>query len=145
IAAGFSSVERSPGSSPTTAARTARRTIFALRVFGSAVVKRISAGAKALPRPRPQLLARRAPGRQDAEAPHDLALDVVGHADGAGLGHGRVADERRLVLGRPDALAGDVQRVVGAAVQEPVAVLVDRRPVAVRPDPGEAAPVGLEG
>ena len=44
------------------------------------------------------------------------------------------ADRRRLELRRADALARDVERVVGAAVQEPVAVLVDRRPVAVRPD-----------
>ena len=149
---GSSSVERSPGSSPSTVARTARRTIFALRVFGSAVVKRTSAGAKALPSSSAQRARRRArssslgslPGAQHAEAPHDLALDLVRHADRAGLGDRRVADERRLVLGRADALAGDVERVVGAAVQEPVAVGVDRRPVAVRPDAGEAPPVGLE-
>src|SRR5713101_6997320 len=35
-ASGFSSEERSPGSSPRTAARNERRTIFADRVFGSA-------------------------------------------------------------------------------------------------------------
>ena len=44
----------------------------------------------------------------------------------------------------PDALAGDVQRVVGAPVQEPVAVLVDRCPIAVRPDPRKASPVRFE-
>ena len=36
IVDGSSSVDRSPGSSPVTAARTARRTILALRVLGSA-------------------------------------------------------------------------------------------------------------
>jgi outer membrane receptor protein involved in Fe transport len=46
--------------------------------------------------------------------------------------------------GRPDPLAGDVERVVGAAVQEPIAVVVDGRPVAVRPDAGEPAPVRLQ-
>ena len=37
---GFSSDERSPGSSPSAVARTARRTIFAERVFGSAPPRR---------------------------------------------------------------------------------------------------------
>src|SRR5262249_27109343 len=44
----------------------------------------------------------------------------------------------------PDPLAGDVERVVAASVEEPVAVLVDGRPVAVRPYTGEAAPVRVE-
>src|SRR5215211_4900302 len=70
---------------------------------------------------------------RDAEEPGDLALDLV-----------RDTHRRRLELRRPDPLAGDVERVVGAPVQEPVAVLVDGRPVAVRPDPGEPAPVRLE-
>src|SRR5947209_5931857 len=50
----------------------------------------------------------------------------------------------RLELGRADPLAGDVERVVRAAVQEPVAVLVDGSPVAVRPDSGKAPPIGVQ-
>src|SRR5205809_8024492 len=44
---GFSSDERSPGSLPRAFARTARSTIFALRVFGSAETKSTSSGAHA--------------------------------------------------------------------------------------------------
>ena len=86
------------------------------------------------------LLAR----HRDAEDPGDLALHLVRDADRGRLGDDPAADRRRLELGRPDALAGDVQRVVGAPVQVPVAVLVDRGPVAVRPHAGEAPPVRLE-
>ena len=46
---GFSSEERSPGSLPSAPARTARRTIFAERVFGSAATQRIRSGLKAFP------------------------------------------------------------------------------------------------
>src|SRR6185437_13810755 len=60
------------------------------------------------------------------------------------FGDAAVTDGRRLELGRTDALAGDVERVVGASVQVPVTVLVDRRPVAVRPDSWKAPPVGVE-
>ena len=42
-----------------------------------------------------------------------------------------------LDLGRPDPLARDLERVVGPAVDEPVAVGVDARPVAVHPHPGK--------
>ena len=48
-APGFSSDDRSPGSSPSAAARTARRTILAVRVLGSASTNRTSAGANAFP------------------------------------------------------------------------------------------------
>src|SRR3954447_22627180 len=48
-ASGFSNDERSPGSFPSTRARTARRTIFALRVFGSAETNTIRSGLNALP------------------------------------------------------------------------------------------------
>ncbi len=60
------------------------------------------------------------------------------------LGHRGVADRRRLELRRPDPLARDVERVVGAAVQVPVAVGVDGCPVAVRPHVRKPAPVGVE-
>ena len=55
-----------------------------------------------------------------------------------------MADGCGLELGRPDALAGDVQRVVRASVEEPVAVLVDGGPVAVGPDARESPPVRLQ-
>src|SRR5205809_2412158 len=46
---GFSKDERSPGSLPRMRARTARRTIFALRVFGRAETNTTRSGLKALP------------------------------------------------------------------------------------------------
>ena len=81
----------------------------------------------------------RAARRDDAEDPRDLALHLVRHADRRGLGHRRVRDRRRLELGRADPLARDVERVVGAPVQEPEAVLVDRRLVALRQTPGSGS------
>ena len=48
-AAGSSSVERSPGSASSASARTARRTIFCERVFGSARVNSTRSARKALP------------------------------------------------------------------------------------------------
>src|SRR6185312_9740521 len=48
-ASGFSTDERSPGSRPSTVARTARRTIFADRVFGKAGTKTTRSGANAFP------------------------------------------------------------------------------------------------
>ncbi len=148
-ASGFSTEDMSPGSCPSTVARTARRTIFADRVFGKEGTNTTRSGANALPEllgdERAHVLLQRGhAGREHAEHPCDLALDLVRHADRRRLGDRGMRDRGRLELGRPDALAGDVQRVVGAPVQEPVAVLVDRGPVAVRPHAGEAAPVRLQ-
>src|SRR5438093_422727 len=81
---------------------------------------------------------------EHAEDPRDLALHVVWDPDRGGFGDRAVGHRRRLELRRPDSLAGDVERVVGAAVQEPVAVFVDRRPIAVRPHSGKASPVCIE-
>src|SRR5580765_2193866 len=53
---------------------------------------------------------------QHAEDPSDLAFHVVGDADRGGFGDAAVTHGRRLELGRAYALAGDVERVVGAAV-----------------------------
>ena len=151
-ASGFSTEERSPGSLPSTRARTARRTTFALRVFGSAddeddplrpegLPELVGHGGRDLERAvRGRVVAR----LEHAEDPRHLALHLVRDADGRGLRDCAMCDRRRLELRRADPLAGDVERVVGTAVQEPVAVLVDRRPVAVRPDAGEAAPVRVE-
>ena len=151
-ASGFSSEERSPGSVPRARARTARLTIFALRVFGSADTKRIRSGRKAFPSAAetaaPTSRASSSPalqaGLRHAEDPRDLALDVVRHADRRRLCDPRVAERGRLELGGADPLARDVERVVGAPVEVPVAVIVDRRPVAVRPDAGEPPPVRVE-
>src|SRR5206468_9796561 len=60
------------------------------------------------------------------------------------FGDGWVRDRGGLELGGADSLARDVERVVGAAVKEPVAVLVDGGPVAVRPDAREALPVRIQ-
>src|SRR4051794_16232896 len=65
------------------------------------------------------LLRRGGAGKQAAEDPGRLALDLVRHADGRRLPHRRVPDGGGLELGRADPLAGDVHRVVAAAVQEP--------------------------
>src|SRR5262249_40950344 len=48
-AAGFSSDERAPASAPSAVARTARRMIFAERVFGSASTKKMRSGLNARP------------------------------------------------------------------------------------------------
>ncbi|HEX8100014.1 MAG TPA: adenylate/guanylate cyclase domain-containing protein [Actinomycetota bacterium] len=47
---GFSRLDRSPGSFPSTTARSVRRMIFALRVFGNSSTKTILDGLKAFPR-----------------------------------------------------------------------------------------------
>ena len=65
---------------------------------------------------------------RDHEAPDRLALDLVGDADHGGLGHGGVQRQDALDLGRAEALAGDVHRVVAAPVEEPLAVARRRSP-----------------
>src|SRR6478736_642800 len=90
------------------------------------------------------LLGRLCARQQAAEDPRGLALHVVRDADRRRLAHRRMVDGRRLELRGPDALAGDVHRVVAAPVQKPVALFVDGRPVAVHPDAGYARPVGLD-
>ena len=134
---------------PSACARTARRTIFALRVFGNAETNTIRSGLNDLPSSSVTARETSSGDRlgawpQHAEEPRHLALHLVRDADRRGLGDSRVVHGGGLELGGADPLARDVQRVVRAAVQEPVAVLVDRGPVAVRPDAREAAPVRLE-
>ena len=131
----------SPGSSPSTFARMARRRIFAERVFGSSSTNLIDDGLKALPSSSAitscdlvrQLVGRFHAGPQDAEAPHCRAFDLVRDPDGRAFDHRWMIDRRRLVLGRADPLPGDVQRVVRPAVEEPVAIVVDGGPVAMHP------------
>ena len=151
IASGFSSDDTSPAGCPRCVARITRRMILALRVFGRSRAKSTFSGLSALPTPAATRFDSSArsgsdgawPGPEHDEADDGLALDLVGHADDAGLGDGGMADQHRLDLGRPEPLAGDLQRVVRAALDEPEAVVVDVRPVAVDPDVGPARPVRL--
>src|SRR6266850_8576701 len=77
------------------------------------------------------------------EADDRLALHLVWHADDAGLGDGLVRDQHRLDLRGTEPLARDLERVVRASLDEPEAVLVDVRPVAVDPHVRPARPVGF--
>ena len=130
---------------PSAFARTARRTIFALRVFGSAVTNTTwSARTPCRARPaasrahlrRSSSTARR---RASAQNTHTTSpFTSCGHADRGGLSD-RGVRPRSTRTQRADALARDVDRVVGATVQVPQAVRVDRRPVAVLPHAGQAA------
>ena len=149
-ASGFSSDDRSPGSLPSTFARTARRTIFAERVFGSEPTNTTRSGLNALPSasataPRDRPARRRPrPGERTQKIHATSPFTSCGTptaAASATPGCDTAADSSSA---GPMRLPGDVERVVGAPVQEPVAVLVDGRPVAVRPHAGEAAPVRLE-
>ncbi len=111
-------------------ARITPRTILPERVLGRASTKRTSSGRSVLPmrldhllfERRAQLLRLLDVGVQDDKADQALALDLVRHADGGGLGDGRMLDQRRLDLGRAGAAAADLDRVVGAAAQIPEAV-----------------------
>ena len=83
------------------------------------------------------------PAAQDDERADGLAGRLVVAADDRGLGHRGVLDERRLDLGRRDAVAGDVHDVVDAAEQPEVAVVVALGAVAGEVPAGEARPVRL--
>src|SRR5205809_4191776 len=94
-----------------------------------------------------ELRAQRLRGRlvrpQHDEADDRLALHRVGHADHARLGNGGMAHEHRLDLRGTEALAGDLERVVRASLDEPEAVPVHERPVTVDPDVFPPGPVRL--
>jgi len=70
------------------------------------------------------------------EAPDRLAFGAVRDADRGRLGDRRVREQLGFDLRRPDALAGRVERFVGAPEQEPLPIVIDSRPVTVAPDPG---------
>src|SRR2546426_8074232 len=86
---------------------------------------------------------RRLARSQNHEADDPLALHRMGYADDARLRHRRMADQHRLDLRGAEALARDLERVVGAPLEEPEPVVVDQRPVAVHPDVLPAGPVRL--
>src|SRR6185295_17932256 len=90
-----------------------------------------------------QRLGRRVPRPQHHEAHDRFALHVVRHADDAGLGDRGVAHQHGLDFRGAQPLAGDLQRVVRAALDEPEAVVVHEGPVTVDPDVGPAGPVRL--
>ena len=129
-----------------------RRRILPLRVLGSSATNRTPSGANDLPSAsatRSHSSARREslgswPGWVTTKQRMTSPLTLCGNADRGRLGDGLVAGEDRLDLGRPQPLAGHLDRVVAAAVEEPVAVLVDRGPVAVDPDVRPSRPVGRQ-
>ena len=84
------------------------------------------------PKLRPVLLAR----AQHAEHGNRFPLHRVRDADRRGLDDRWMGDRGRLDFGRPDALARNLERVVRATLDVPVAALVDERPVAVDPHAG---------
>ena len=66
-------------------------------------------------------------GRRRSGAGHDeghdlLALHLIGHADHGGFGNAGLGDQRGFDLRRPDTPATDLQGVVRAAVDVPVAI-----------------------
>ena len=62
---------------------------------------------------------------QDDEADRQLPFELVRHADHRALGHVRVRGEDLLHRPGREAMAGDVDDVVGAGHDEDVVVLVD--------------------
>jgi hypothetical protein len=72
---------------------------------------------------------------QHGKGHRHLALELVGHAHHGHFGHIRVAGDALFDFARAQAVAGDVDDVVGAAQDEEVAVLVADAPVegAVQP------------
>ena len=71
----------------------------------------------------------RAASLRDDEGHRDLALERIGDADDRDLGDVRMARDALLDLARAEAVAGDVDHVVGAAEDEVVAVVVADAPV----------------
>ena len=151
-AAGFSRADVSPGSRPSQAARATRRMTLPLRVRGRSGTATTARGRTGLPRSRttswPDLagdpLVPVDPGSRDAQDHDRLALELVRDADRGGGGDRGVGHRAGLHLGRADPLAGDLEGVVGAAVDVPEAVGVGRRPVAVDPETGHRPPVRVE-
>ena len=135
-----SSVDRSPSGRPWARALSTRRMILPERVLGSDVHERHllgpGDGSDVLGDVLAQFLGQRLgwciPGSEDAVGVDGLALDLVGQADGRGLGHGRVAHQRALDLRGPQAVARHLDHVVHAADDPEVAVRVPLGRVAGR-------------
>ena len=86
-----------------------------------------------------QAVGRLVAGAQYAVDPDDVAAQLVGHADGCGLGDGGVADQSTFDLSRAQPVAADLDHVVDATDHPDVAVLVHTRRVA-----GQVVAVFLE-
>src|SRR2546430_8128748 len=85
-----------------------------------------------------------APRTEHAEDDDALSFYLVRHADRRRLAHRRMRDRGRLHLRGTDSFARDLQRVVAAPLDIPVAVVVDARPVAVLPYATPATPIRRE-
>src|SRR4029453_13305867 len=91
-----------------------------------------------------QVAVRRMPGPEHAEADERLSFHLVGYADRGSLEHSGMVDQYRFDLRRTKTFAGNLDRVRGAPEDVPKPVVIDRGPVTVYPDAGEARPVRLE-
>lgn len=70
-----------------------------------------------------------------------LPFHRIGQRNGRHVAHERRPEHDRLDLGRPQPLAGNLQRVVRTAEDEELSVIVFEQQVAMRPQPGPLAPV----
>src|SRR4029078_3887551 len=78
-----------------------------------------------------------------AEADERLTLERIGNADRRGLDHVWILDQHRFAFSWPEPLPSDLDRVVRAAEDVPQPIVIDRSPITMDPDIGEARPVGL--
>ena len=82
-------------------------------------------------------------GLERDERDERLAFQFIGPTDHRGFGHIRVADQRALDFGRPDAMTGHVEHVVDAAHDPEVTVLVLPATVAGEVGPFDFAPINF--
>ncbi len=80
-------------------------------------------------------------GAQNHVGMDGVALDLVRQADGGRFGHGRVADQGALDLGRAQPVAGHFDHVVHPADDPEIAVLIFAGAVAGEIHARETAPV----
>ena len=126
---GSASVVVSPSASSSLTLRSRRRMILPERVLGRSSVNRIVFGFAIGPIVLPTWSRSSAassslgslPDAQDHERGDRLPDRRVGPADDGGLGHGRMADERVLDLGRRDVVTRHEHHVVDPAEQPEVA------------------------
>ena len=72
-----------------------------------------------------------------------LALQRIRHTNGRRFRHGWVRDESTFHFGRPDAMPGHVEDVVGSAQDRDVAVFIFDRHVAGHITAGDHLPIAL--